>query len=190
VAGARGLDKPFTETHPHAPFATAARFASTGHGGTLTPHEAFLTLNGLDTLALRLDRQVGNTQKIARFLQGHPAVQSVQYSGLPSSPQYERAKQYLPRGVGALLAFNVLGGKDDAVRVASKLKLFSLAANIGQTRSLVVHPATTTHRQSDDQRRAAGISPNTLRLSVGIENPQDLIRDLRQALKGGPKGPR
>lgn len=147
-----------------------------------TPHEAFLTLNGLDTLALCLDRQVSNAVQIANFLQRHPAVETVQYSGLPTSPQHERAQKYLPRGAGALLAFNVLGKKEDAVAVAENLQLFSLAANIGQTRSLVIHPATTTHRQSEDQRRAAGIAQNTLRLSIGIENPQDLIRDLEQAL--------
>ena len=189
VAGPRGVDRPFAETHPHAPLAAAVRFFGTGHGGTLTPHEAFLTLSGLDTLALRLDRQVSNAGQIAHFLQQHPAVESVQYSGLSSSPQHERAQKYLPRGVGALLAFNVLGKKEDAIAVAENLQLFSLAANIGQTHSLVVHPATTTHRQSEDQRRAAGISQNTLRLSIGIESPQDLINDLDQALRAVRQSP-
>jgi len=188
IAAPRGIDLPFTSTHSHAPLAAAVRFYGTGHGGVLTPHEAFLTLNGLDTLALRLDRQVSNTQQIAHFLQEHPAVESVQYSGLPSSPHYARAQKYLPRGAGALLAFNVLGGRDAAITVAENLSLFSLAANIGQTRSLVVHPATTTHRQSEDQRRAAGIGPNTLRLSIGIENPVDLIHDLGRALEIASKG--
>lgn len=182
IAGPRGADPAFTQTHPVAPLAAAVRFFGTGSGGTLSPHEAFLTLAGLDTLALRLDRQVSNAKKIATFLQQHPAVELVQYSGLKSSPQYERVQKYLPRGVGALLSFNVRGGRNEAVAVAERLQLFSIAANIGQTRSLVVHPATTTHRQSEDQRRAAGIGPNTLRLSIGIENPQDLIRDLHRGL--------
>ena len=187
VAAARGQDSPFVQSAPDAPFAAALRFKATSHGGILTPHEAFLTLCGIDTLALRMTRQVDNATQIAQFLSRHPAVESVQYSGLPDSPQYIRSQRYLPCGVGALLSFNVRGGRDEAVAVAESTRLICYAANIGQTRSLIVHPFTTTHRQSEAQRLLAGVRQNPLRLSVGIESPHDLIADLEQALVRGAK---
>ena len=153
-------------------------------GAALSPFNAFLFLQGLETLHLRMERHCSNTLAIARFLEGHPAVSWVQYPGLASHPSHENAKRYLEGGFGGVLTFGVLGGEAAARRVISELKLYSLVANVGDTKSLVIHPASTTHEQlSDAERDAAGVTPDLIRLSIGIEDVDDLRDDLDRALR-------
>ncbi|HEY3061405.1 MAG TPA: O-acetylhomoserine aminocarboxypropyltransferase/cysteine synthase family protein [Chloroflexota bacterium] len=152
-------------------------------GGCLSPFNAFLFLLGLETLPLRMDRHVSNALGVARFLQDHPAVASVRYAGLPDSPYAGLVQQYLPRGAGAVFAFDLRGGRDAGARFIQSLRLWSHLANVGDAKSLVIHPASTTHRQlSDEELVAAGISAGTIRLSVGLEDLDDLVWDLDQAL--------
>ncbi len=152
-------------------------------GPSLAPLNAFLILTGTETLSLRMDRHVANAQAIAEHLEAHPKVDWVSYAGLPSSPYHELAAKYLPRGAGSILTFGVRGGYESGVRVVEASELFSHLANIGDTRSLILHPASTTHRQLDDEQRiAAGAGPEVVRLSVGLETAEDLIDDLDQAL--------
>ncbi|WP_374444322.1 O-acetylhomoserine aminocarboxypropyltransferase [Stella sp.] len=152
-------------------------------GAAMAPLNAFLTLTGTETLALRMERHVANAQKVAEFLESHPAVAWVSYAGLPSSPYHGLAKKYLPRGAGSVFTFGVKGGYDAGVKLVEGCELFSHLANIGDTRSLIIHPASTTHRQlSDEQRAAAGAGPDVVRLSIGIESVGDIIADLDQAL--------
>ncbi len=146
---------------------------------------AFLTLTGIESLPVRMDRHVRNAQKIAEFLDADPRVAWVSYAGLKSSPYHELAKKYLPKGAGAVFTFGVKGGFQAGIRPVESVHLFSDLANIGDTRSLILHPASTTHRQlSDEQREAAGAGPDVVRLSVGLETADDLIRDLDEALAG------
>ncbi|HEU4584866.1 MAG TPA: O-acetylhomoserine aminocarboxypropyltransferase/cysteine synthase family protein, partial [Gemmatimonadaceae bacterium] len=153
-------------------------------GAALSPFNAFLFLQGLETLHLRMERHCSNTLAIARFLEGHPAVSWVQYPGLESHPSHENAKRYLEGGFGGVLTFGVLGGEEAARRVISELKLYSLVANVGDTKSLVIHPWSTTHEQlSDAEREAAGVTPDLIRLSIGIEDLDDLRDDLDRALR-------
>jgi O-acetylhomoserine (thiol)-lyase len=153
-------------------------------GAALSPFNAFLFLQGLETLHLRMERHCSNTLAIARFLEGHPAVSWVQYPGLESHPSHENAKRYLEGGFGGVLTFGVLGGEAAARRVISELKLYSLVANVGDTKSLVIHPWSTTHEQlSDAEREAAGVTPDLIRLSIGIEDLDDLRDDLDRALR-------
>jgi O-acetylhomoserine (thiol)-lyase len=152
-------------------------------GMTMNPQAAHYTLMGIETLSLRMEKHVANAQKVAEYLESHPAVDKVTYAGLKSSPVYERGQKLFPRGVGGLFTVGLKGGYDACVKTVSNLKLFSHVANLGDTRSLVIHPASTTHRQlSDEQREAAGAAPNMLRLSIGIEDADDIIADLKQAL--------
>ncbi|BBK37423.1 hypothetical protein STAQ_25010 [Allostella sp. ATCC 35155] len=152
-------------------------------GAAMAPLNAFLTLTGSETLALRMERHVANAQKVAEFLEGHPAVAWVSYAGLPSSPYHALAKKYLPRGAGSVFTFGVKGGYEAGVKLVEGCELFSHLANIGDTRSLIIHPASTTHRQlSDEQRVAAGAGPDVVRLSIGIESVDDIMADLDQAL--------
>ena len=152
-------------------------------GPALSPTNAFLILTGIETLPLRMERHVTNAGKIAEFLAGHPAVAWVAFAGLKSSPYHELAKKYLPRGCGSVFTFGVKGGYDAGIKVVESVEVFSHLANVGDTRSLILHPASTTHRQlSDEQRVAAGAGPDVIRLSVGLETADDLIRDLDQAL--------
>lgn len=158
-------------------------------GPSLSPHNAFEINLGLETLSLRVERHVQNAQAVAEFLQQHPAVRRVYYSGLPSSPCYERAQKYLPKGVGAVLAFEIDAAGDHSAQaragqqVVDALVLHSLVANVGDVRSLAIHPATTTHRQlGEAEQRAAGIKPGLVRLSVGLEHIDDILADLQQAL--------
>ncbi len=157
-------------------------------GPSLSPHNAFEINLGLETLSLRVERHVQNATAVAQFLEEHPAVKRVFYSGLPSSPCYERAQKYLPQGVGAVLSFEVRGEGAEAQAAAGQavvdaLQLHSLVANVGDVRSLAIHPASTTHRQlTAEEQRAAGVKPGLVRLSVGIEHIDDIIADLRQAL--------
>jgi len=144
---------------------------------------AFLTITGIETLHLRMARHVENAQKLAEFLAGHPKVAWVSYAGLRDSPYHALAQKYLPRGAGAVFTFGVKGGYEAGTRLVESVRLFSHLANVGDTRSLILHPASTTHRQlTDEQRLAAGAGPDVVRLSVGLELVDDLIRDLDEAL--------
>ncbi|WP_374299909.1 O-acetylhomoserine aminocarboxypropyltransferase/cysteine synthase family protein [Paracoccus sp. (in: a-proteobacteria)] len=152
-------------------------------GMTMNPQGAHYTLMGIETLGLRMARHVENAQKVAEWLENDPRVTAVTYAGLASSPWNATAKRLYPKGAGALFTFSVKGGYDAAVKLVGALKLFSHVANLGDARSLVIHSASTTHRQlTEDQQRAAGAAPDLLRLSIGIEDPADLIADLDQAL--------
>ena len=152
-------------------------------GMTMNPQGAHYTLMGIETLALRMERHIKNAQKVADWLEKDPRVESVTYAGLKSSPYYKRARKILPKGAGALFTFAIKGGYDACVKLVDSLQLFSHVANLGDTRSLVIHPASTTHRQlSPEQLVAAGAAPNVVRLSIGIEDADDIIADLNQAL--------
>ena len=152
-------------------------------GMTLNPQAAHYTLMGVETLSLRMARHVENARKVAAWLEEDSRVDFVTYAGLPSSPWHERAMRITPRGAGALFTFGVRGGYDACVRLVDNVKLFSHVANLGDTRSLIIHSASTTHRQlTDAQRAAAGAGPNVVRLSIGTEDAEDLIADLDQAL--------
>jgi O-acetylhomoserine (thiol)-lyase len=153
-------------------------------GPALSPTNAFLTLTGIETLALRMERHVANAQAVAEWLEAQPGVAWVSYAGLASSPYRRLAAKYLPRGAGAVMTFGLKGGYDSGVKLVEGCELFSHLANIGDTRSLILHPASTTHRQlTPEQRVAAGAGPEVVRLSVGIESVDDLIADLDQALR-------
>ncbi|ADG98347.1 O-acetylhomoserine/O-acetylserine sulfhydrylase [Segniliparus rotundus DSM 44985] len=154
-------------------------------GPALSPFNAFLLAQGLETLSLRVERHVANARKVAEFLAGHPQVRSVNYSGLPSSPWHERAKQLLPKGQGAVLAFEIDGGLDAGKRFVNALRLHSHVANIGDVRSLVIHPASTTHSQLTPQAQLqAGVTPGLVRLAVGLEGVDDIIADLVLGFEG------
>jgi O-acetylhomoserine (thiol)-lyase len=152
-------------------------------GAALSPFNAWLLLQGLETLALRVERHSENALKVAQFLAAQPGVVWVSYPGLPQHASYERAQKYLPGGQGAILTFGVKGGAAEARAFIDRLKLFSLLANVGDAKSLVIHPASTTHQQlTIEEQFASGVSDDTIRLSVGIESIEDIIGDLRQAL--------
>jgi O-acetylhomoserine (thiol)-lyase len=177
----------FFENFGDFAFTTKARaVALRDFGPTLSPMNAFLTLTGIETLHLRMERHVENARKVAEFLAVHPRVAWVSYAGLRDSPYYALALKYLPKGPGAVFTFGVKGGYEAGTRLVEGVQLFSHLANIGDTRSLILHPASTTHRQlSDEQRAAAGAGPDVVRLSIGLESADDLIRDLDQALAAG-----
>jgi O-acetylhomoserine (thiol)-lyase len=152
-------------------------------GAALSPFNAWLFLQGLETLALRMERHSQNAQAVAEFLEKHRCVDWVRYPGLASSPSRELKEKYLPRGQGALVGFGIRGGRKAAVAFIESCKLFSHLANIGDAKSLVIHPASTTHEQlSEEEQRAAGVTPDFIRLSVGIEDIGDILADLDQAL--------
>jgi O-acetylhomoserine (thiol)-lyase len=152
-------------------------------GMTMNPQGAHYTLLGIETLSLRMQRHVENAQKVAAWLEQDPRVEFVTYAGLPSSPWYGRVAKVTPKGAGAIFTFAVRGGYDACVKLVDNLRLFSHVANLGDTRSLVIHSASTTHRQlTEAQQVAAGAAPNVVRLSIGIEDAADLIADLDQAL--------
>ena len=175
----------FYENFGDFAFTTKARaVALRDYGPTLAPMNAFLTITGIETLHVRMERHVANAQKVAEFLEGHPRVAWVSYAGLESSPYKTLARKYMPRGAGAVFTFGVRGGYRAGIRLVEGVQLFSHLANIGDTRSLILHPASTTHRQlSDEQRLAAGAGPDVIRLSIGLETAEDLIADLDQALE-------
>jgi O-acetylhomoserine (thiol)-lyase len=177
-----GLD--FFETFGEVAFATKTRaVALRDLGPALSPQNAFYILTGIETLPLRMDRHVANARAIAEFLAAHPAVSWVSYAGLPTSPYRALADRYLPKGAGSVFTFGLKGGYEAGVRFVESVELWSHLANVGDTRSLVIHPASTTHRQlTDEQRDAAGAGNDVIRLSVGIETAADLIADLEQAL--------
>ncbi|MCL6422355.1 bifunctional o-acetylhomoserine/o-acetylserine sulfhydrylase [Brachybacterium sp. JHP9] len=150
-------------------------------GPAVSPFNAFLIAQGLETLPLRMDRHLENARKVAAFLEGQGAVESVAWAGLPSSPYFDRAQEYLPRGAGSVLGFVLAGGADAGKRFVDALELHSNVANIGDVRSLVIHPASTTHSQlSADEQRAAGVEPGFVRLSVGLEHIDDILADLEK----------
>jgi O-acetylhomoserine (thiol)-lyase len=152
-------------------------------GMTLNPQAAHYTLMGIETLALRMERHSENAQKIAEWLEQDDRIEAVTYAGLQSSPYHDRAKALYPRGTGGLFTVALKGGYEACVKMVEGLELFSHVANLGDTRSLIIHPASTTHRQlTEEQQVAAGAGPNVVRISIGIENAEDLIRDLDQAL--------
>ncbi len=154
-------------------------------GACLSPFNAFLLLQGAETLHLRMQRHSENALEVARFLKGHKEIEWVNYPGLEESPYYALAQKYLPDGAGALITFGIRGGYEAGKNFINSLKLFSLLANIGDAKSLVIHPASTTHSQlSEEEQRATGVTPELVRLSVGIEDVRDIIADLDQALTG------
>jgi O-acetylhomoserine (thiol)-lyase len=174
----------FVETFGDFGFTTKARaVALRDFGPALSPMNAFLTINGIETLPLRMERHVANARAVAEFLDAHERVAWVSYAGLKSSPFHALALKYLPRGPGAVFTFGVKGGYEAGIALVERARLFSHLANIGDTRSLILHPASTTHRQlTDEQRLAAGAGADVIRLSVGLETVEDLIADLDQAL--------
>jgi O-acetylhomoserine (thiol)-lyase len=152
-------------------------------GPSMAPMNAFLTITGTETLALRMARHVENAEAVARHLAAHPQVSWISYAGLESSPYYALARRYLPRGAGSVFTFGLKGGYAAGVKLVESVDLFSHLANIGDTRSLIIHPASTTHRQlTEEQQIAAGAGPDVVRLSIGIETAADIIADLDQAL--------
>ncbi len=153
-------------------------------GACLSPFNAFLLLQGVETLHLRMQRHSENALGVAKFLAQHPEVEWVNYPLLPTSSYYQLAKKYVPQGAGALLTFGIRGGYEAGRRLINNLKLFSLLANIGDAKSLVIHPASTTHQQlSEEEQRETGVTPELVRLSVGLEDLQDITEDLDQALR-------
>lgn len=153
-------------------------------GAALSPFSAFLLLQGLETLSLRIDRHIENTKKIVDFLSNHPKVERVNYPSLPSSPYYDLAQKYFPKGAGSIFTFHIKGGQEEAHKFIDNLEIFSDLANVADAKSLVVHPATTTHQQlSEEDLKACGVTRNQIRVSVGLENADDLIEDLRLAFE-------
>jgi O-acetylhomoserine (thiol)-lyase len=153
-------------------------------GPAISPQNAFLILQGIETLSLRMERHVRNTQRIAEWLEGHDAVERVWYAGLPSSPWYANAQRYAPNGAGAILSFELHGGVDAGKRFVDGVELFSHLANIGDVRSLIIHPASTTHAQlPPEEQLLTGVTPGLVRLSVGIEGVDDLIADLEAGFR-------
>lgn len=152
-------------------------------GACQAPFNSWQTLQGIETLSLRMERHVQNAQAVAEFLEKHPKVSWVQYPGLKSHPHYQRAKKYLPKGPGAILGFGIRGGLEAGRRFIDSLQLFSHLANVGDARSLAIHPATTTHSQlSPEEQLSAGVTPDFIRLSIGLEDVEDILWDLDQAL--------
>ena len=172
------------ETFGNFAFAIACRVLGLRDlGPALSPFNAFLILQGIETLPLRMERQSASALKVAEHLHAHDAVSWVSYPGLRSDRYHDLAQRYCPKGAGAVFTFGVKGGYDSGVKLVSNLKLFSHLANIGDTRSLVIHPASTTHRQlTEAQQMTAGAGPDVVRLSIGLEDPADLTADLDAAL--------
>ncbi len=166
------------------PFAIKARVqVLRDFGACQSPFNSWQTLLGLETLNLRMDRHVQNAQTVAEYLESHPKVSWVKYPGLKSHPDYARAQKYLPKGAGAILGFGIKGGAEAGRKFIESLQLFSHLANVGDARSLAIHPATTTHSQlTEEQQISAGVSPDFIRLSIGLEDFEDIKWDLDQAL--------
>lgn len=179
----------YTEAAGEAAYITKARVQLLRDiGAALSPFNSFLLLQGVETLHLRLERHSENALKVAKFLEQHELVEWVNYAGLPSHPSYSLAQKYLPKGQGAILTFGVRGGKNAAAKLIDSVQLFSHLANIGDSKSLIIHPASTTHQQlSEDEQKASGVTPELIRLSVGTEAIDDLLEDLDYALKVSQK---
>ena len=174
----------FAETFGNFAFAIACRvFSLRDLGPAIAPFNAFLILTGIETLPLRMQRHCDNALQVAEWLARHDKIAWVNYAGLPDNKYYKLAKRYSPKGAGAVFTFGLKGGYEAGIALVSNVKLFSHLANIGDTRSLVIHPASTTHRQlTEEQRERAGAGLEVVRLSVGLEDPADIIADLDQAL--------
>jgi len=170
---------------PNIAFAIRARVEGLrDFGSSLSPFNSFLLIQGLETLSLRLERHVSNALSLAQWLESHPQVEFVWYPGLKSSPYHELAKKYLPNGFGGILQFGIKGGKENGAKFIDSLKLVSHLANVGDAKTLAIHPASTTHEQlSDEERSAAGVLPNMVRISVGIEHLDDIKADFEQAFE-------
>jgi O-acetylhomoserine (thiol)-lyase len=173
------------ETFGNFAFAIAARVLGLRDlGPAISPFNAFLIVTGLETLPLRMQRHSDNALKVAEWLSKQPQIKWVSYPGLPSDPNHALQQKYSPKGAGSVFTFGLKDGYEAGVKFVEALQLFSHLANIGDTKSLVIHPASTTHRQlSDEQKVAAGAGPDVVRLSIGIEDVEDIIADLEQALK-------
>ena len=180
----------FTEGFGPAAFMTRARKeGARGFGACMSPTTAFHILQGMETLPLRMEKHVANTRKIVSFLNNHEAVEWVSYPDLPDHPDHALAARLLPRGCGAVFSFGVRGGRSAGQRFIDKTELLSHLANIGDAKSLVIHPASTTHHRMDDAAlEAAGISEGLIRLSIGLEDSDDLIEDLNRGLRAAAKG--
>jgi O-acetylhomoserine (thiol)-lyase len=187
VAGYQGIV--FTEQFGPAAFVMRARTEGLRQFGVcLSPMSAFYLLQGVETLSLRIERHAANTESVLRFLESHPAVRWVLHPSLPSHPDHELARRLLPRGAGSMVSFGIEGGRAAGVKFIESLRLVSHLANVGDAKTLVIHPASTTHQQmSAAQLDAAGIGEDMVRLSVGIESVEDLIGDLGQALRAATK---
>ena len=174
----------FYETFGDFGFTMKARaVALRDFGPSMSPANAFYTITAIESLSERMDRHAANAEAVAKLLEAHPSVAWVSYAGLKSSRYHNLAKKYLPKGAGSLFTFGLNGGYDAGIKLVESVNLFSHLANIGDTRSLILHPASTTHRQlTDEQRKAAGAGPDVIRLSVGLESVDDLIDDLECAL--------
>jgi O-acetylhomoserine (thiol)-lyase len=179
----------FADESTVAPFLLRARREGLrDFGACMSPHTAFLLLQGLETLPLRMARHVQNARQVVAFLAAHPQIESIAYPELPSHPDHELAKRLLPKGCGAVFSFNLKGSRAAGRRFVESLQVFSHLANVGDAKSLVIHPASTTHfRVPDDELAAAGITQGTIRLSIGLEDPADLLDDLSRALKAASR---
>jgi O-acetylhomoserine (thiol)-lyase len=187
-AGFHGMD--FQEESTVAAFLLRARREGIrDFGACMSPFNAFQILQGVETLSLRMERHIANTRRVVEFLAGHAAVESVAYPELPGHRDHALAKSLLPRGAGAVFTFEIKGGRAAGRRFLESLRLFSHLANVGDAKSLVIHPASTTHFRMDEQAlRAAGIGEGTVRLSVGLEDADDLIEDLQRGLRAAQRG--
>jgi len=179
----------FADESTVAPFLLRARREGLrDFGACMSPHTAFLLLQGLETLPLRMARHVENARKVVAFLAAHPQIESIAYPELPSHPDHQLAKRLLPKGCGAVFSFNLKGSRAAGRRFVESLQVFSHLANVGDAKSLVIHPASTTHfRVPDEDLAAAGITQGTIRLSIGLEDPVDLLDDLSRALKAASR---
>ena len=186
-AGYHGIDYA-EEFGPQAFIMRARTEGLRDFGACMSPTNAFHILQGVETLPVRMERHVANTRKIVAFLDNHDAVEWVTYPELPGHPDHELAKRLLPKGCGAIFSFELKGGREAGRKFIEGLRLFSHLANVGDAKSLVIHPGTTTHQQMDaDALRAAGVTEGLVRLSVGLEDPDDLIEDLTRALKASQR---
>lgn len=152
-------------------------------GASISPFNSFLLIQGLETLHLRMERHSENALAVAKFLENHEKVQSVNYAGLESHQSYELGKKYMPKGIGAILTFEIKGGVEEGKKFIESMKLFSHLANVGDSKSLIIHPASTTHQQlTEEDQRAAGVTPGMIRLSIGTESIEDILNDLKNGL--------
>jgi O-acetylhomoserine (thiol)-lyase len=179
----------YTETFGNIAFIVRTRVEGLRDmGPCLSPFNAFLFLQGIDTLGIRMDRHVANALEVARFLEGHKLVSWVKYPSLPSSPYFQLAQKYLPKGAGSVFSFGIKGGYNAGKTFIDSTKLFSHLANVGDARSLVIHPASTTHQQlKPEEQDAAGVTPDLVRLSIGLEDLDDILWDLDQALQASQR---
>jgi O-acetylhomoserine (thiol)-lyase len=182
-------DMKFSETFGNIAYIIRARVEGLRDmGPCLSPFNSFLFLQGIETLGLRMDRHVGNALAVAKFLEKHKLVSWVKYPSLPSSPYYQLAQKYVPKGGGAVFSFGIKGGYEAGRKFINNVKLFSHLANVGDSRSLVIHPSSTTHQQlKTEEQEAAGVTPDLVRVSIGLEDLDDILWDLDQALAASQK---